>query len=129
MVSLNQTLFIATKVAPNILPFSNQQSAANTLFAITNNTISNITLITTTSASVTTNIINDYDSHLLLDSSKKGDRLSLRDSTKDDNCPDQAHWIFIGVIVGLSSGIFLLYLLNCFRLTPEPASNNPSISA
>lgn len=32
------------------------------------------------------------------------------------DCPDQAHWIFIGVVVGLILGLFVLWLLNCFRL-------------
>lgn len=36
-----------------------------------------------------------------------------------DACPDQSHWIFIGVLVGLGTGIFILWLLNCFHLPPR----------
>lgn len=41
-----------------------------------------------------------------------------------DDCPNQAHWIFIGVLVGLISGILLLWAFNCFRMTTQPASSN-----
>lgn len=33
-----------------------------------------------------------------------------------DNCTDQSPYIFIGVLVGLGTGILVLWLLNCFNL-------------
>lgn len=42
------------------------------------------------------------------------------------DCPDQSHWIFTGVLAGLVIGLVVLWLFNCFKLTPadeEPQSN------
>lgn len=49
------------------------------------------------------------------------DKYSVGNSTKTqskDNisCPDQSHWIFIGIICGLAIGLFLLWLFNCFHV-------------
>lgn len=44
------------------------------------------------------------------------------------HCPDQALWIFVGVLVGLVSGTVILWLLNCFRI-PTQTKNIPSASA
>lgn len=44
-----------------------------------------------------------------------------------DACPNQSHWIFFGVLVGLGTGILVLWLLNCFHLPArdtEERSNN-----
>lgn len=40
-----------------------------------------------------------------------------KSQSKDNiNCPDQSHWIFIGVLVGLAIGLLLLWLFNCFHV-------------
>lgn len=77
----------------------------------------------------TTNTIDYNDNYYpILNLSKKGDKLAPGDETEDNDCSDQAHWIFVGVLLGLSCGIFLLYLLNCFRLNPRPVENTLSVS-
>lgn len=49
-------------------------------------------------------------------------------SDQDNDCPDQAHWIFIGVLVGLVIGAFLLWLFNCFKISTTVVTEFQSTS-
>lgn len=43
--------------------------------------------------------------------------MPLSENNKDNpiDCPDQAHWIFLGILIGLATALFILWLLNCFH--------------
>lgn len=43
------------------------------------------------------------------------------------NCPTQLSWIFVGVLVGLVVGIFVLWLFNCFNIQ-TPADQESSVT-
>jgi len=59
--------------------------------------------------------------NILLNTTLSIATLDVKDRSRDKigrgDCPDQSHWIFIGVLCGLVIGIAILWFFNCFRLS------------